>query len=380
MIVFINLSFFGRGAVPRRPREEVRALIDAGYQVTVITDLKYLKYYYEFETYKDKLKIVSIKLIYIHRPFRQLSSELSFAIQGFQALKNIVKKEKVELIVCHSASACYAVARIANKYKIPSLYVIRSLIWDRINNNANPYNKVTTFFYKHAEHYALKNMPYSIAISNYMRKMAIAEGAKPETAIVKHNFVDTEKFYPDKNKIKDIDCLFIGRLSVEKGVSVLLKSLKMLSQKKKVVLIGDGILSKSLKSQAKDIQHDILFTGWIEHEELIQYIQRSKIVVVPSLSEPLGVVVIEAMACGVPVIGSNTGGIPDMIKHGYNGWLVKPNNPKSLANLIDRVLSQEDDLKEIIQAAIETANQFSKKSFNIDIVKFFEKFIRKSNS
>ena len=51
MIVFINLSFFGRGAVPRRPREEVRALIDAGYQVTVITDLKYLKYYYELIDY-----------------------------------------------------------------------------------------------------------------------------------------------------------------------------------------------------------------------------------------------------------------------------------------------------------------------------------------
>ncbi|KKL68202.1 hypothetical protein LCGC14_2127370 [marine sediment metagenome] len=91
MIVQLSLSFFGRGAVMARSRDEVKALLKAGYSVTVITDLKHLTYLNTFNGFKHKLSIIPIKLLYIHYPFRKISSEMIFAIQSYRALKALSK-------------------------------------------------------------------------------------------------------------------------------------------------------------------------------------------------------------------------------------------------------------------------------------------------
>jgi len=369
----------------RRAREEVKALLNAGHRVLVITDFKHKRYLNSFKEFKNNLYIIPLKLLYLHKPIpkvslRKVSSELSFTIQCYNLLKTLNKKEPIDLIISHLSTACYAVARFAKKNKIPSAWVIQELINDRIASFSNPYNWFTTQLYKHSTKYALSNIHYLIANSSYIKKLAIMEGAKVENTFVKHNSIDTKLFHPDKDNIKDIDILYFGRLSIEKGVNVLLEASKYLSKNRNILIIGDGYLYKNLEHKAKYLHCNIKFQGWVDHKLLPQFIRRAKLVVVPSLSEPQGVVVLEAMACGVPVIGTNIGGIPEMIKHNENGWLVKPNNPNVLGKMIEKALSDDKKLILASQAAQKTAESFSINRFNCDIVDLYDSFIEKFKS
>ena len=378
LFVHITQSYFSHGAVMRRARQESKALLDAGHRVVIITDLRWSSHLYELNDYKDKLYIIPIKPLYIYQ-FRSISAQLSFAFKAYYALKKLSKKEKIDFIVSHNATVCYAVARFGNKRNIPSAWVIQDLIRDRLETGS-PYNKRETLMYIHSNKYALKNMPFLIPVSEYTRRLAIMDGAKPENTIIKYNTVDTSRFSPDQSVKKEIDILFFGRLSIEKGIDILIDSTKYLSKNRCIVIIGDGPLANELKKQAKQVKHKIKFLGFIEHALLPQYIRRAKIVVTPSRSECHAAVPLESMACGVPVIASRVAGMEDTIQHEKNGWLLNQNNAKTLGVQIEETLSNEEKLKKISIEAIKKADFFSEKRFNKDIVKFYEMLIKKYNS
>lgn len=96
-----------------------------------------------------------------------------------------------------------------------------------------------------------------------------------------------------------------------------------------------------------DIKNNVIFTGRIPRVELPYYYAASDVVVVPSLQEAWSLVVTEAMASGKPVIGTNVGGIPDQIIDGYNGFLVPPRNPKSIAEKILWLYENQDQTKKM---------------------------------
>lgn len=375
MIVEICLSFFGRGAVMQRARNEVKALLKAGKDVTVITDLIHRRYLNFFKDLEKKPKFIPIKLIYLFGPTRKVIGELSFAIRLYQALKSISYKENIELIVCHGSSYCFAVGCFAKRRKIPTAFVIQELINERIKTSTNPYNWYVTKWYQLANRYAISKIEFFIADSSYMKKFIIKEGAFYRKTYILHNPVDLSIFSPKHGIQKEFDILFIGRLSIEKGVEVLIKASKFISKNRKILIIGDGSLYKKLEIMACNTSKNIKFQGWVDHEELPKFIRKSKILVVPSLSEPQGVVVLEAFACGVPVIGTYVGGIPDMIVHNKNGCLIKPNDSRVLGETIDNVLKDEKKLHSFSQESLKTVQKFSLTKFNIKIVKLYEKLI-----
>ena len=128
MIIEVCLNFFSVGGVMRRARGEVKALLNAGYRVVVITDLKhvYKEYFDEFNELRDKLHILPIRPFYLHpKPIhkislRIISRDLSFAILCYKALTTLSKKESIDLIISHGATQCYGVAHFAQIKNIPS--------------------------------------------------------------------------------------------------------------------------------------------------------------------------------------------------------------------------------------------------------------------
>lgn len=360
----------------RRARQETKALLDAGHNVIVITDLKWKSSWRELERYKKRLYILPLNPFYIPRPFHIVSSQLSFSLKIYYALKRIAEKKSIDLIVSHFSTACYAIARFAKKRNIPSVWVIQDLIKDRMATG-NPYNLIETKLFLHSNPYALKNMSYIISVSKYSRKLAIIDGAKPENTFIKHNSINTNLFLPSKDINKDIDILFFGRLSIEKGVKILIDATQYLSRKRNIVIIGEGPLENMLKRQTKNIYHDIKFKGFINHELLPQYIRRAKVVVAPSLSECHAAVPMEAMACGVPVIASRVSGMEDTIDNKKNGWLLPHNNSETLGKLIEEVLSDEQKLKQVSQAALKKSEFFSETRFNHEIVELYKMLVEK---
>lgn len=107
------------------------------------------------------------------------------------------------------------------------------------------------------------------------------------------------------------------------------------------------------------VGHAFRFWGWKSGDELLDIYSQADVFTMPSLVEALGVAFLEAMACGLPVVGTSVGGIPEIIKHGENGLLVEPGNAQQLAQALIQVLKDDNLRKQLIAGGLDTASQFS---------------------
>ncbi|MGB9201636.1 glycosyltransferase family 4 protein [Methanobacterium sp.] len=145
--------------------------------------------------------------------------------------------------------------------------------------------------------------------------------------------------------------LFFGSLVPYKGPDILLKAFKVIKKEfpdVKLIFAGRGQMLVELRDMAKkfDIEDDVIFLGFVEEEDKALYYKSADIFSLPStnMAESFGIVNLEAMASGVPLVGSNLGGIPDIIHEGENGLLAKPCDYQSLANSLLKLL-KDDDLR-----------------------------------
>ncbi len=122
--------------------------------------------------------------------------------------------------------------------------------------------------------------------------------------------------------------LFLGRLSEEKGPDILLDALTALApaQRPFVVFAGEGELRARLEQQAavKGLTDRTRFAGFVPHGEIGWWLRAADVIALPSRSEGLPHALLEAMAAGLPAIASAVGSVPDVLRHGENGWLVPP--------------------------------------------------------
>ena len=143
--------------------------------------------------------------------------------------------------------------------------------------------------------------------------------------------------------------VFVGRLVAVKSVDLLFEALRLMPNRVSLVIIGDGAERERLESLAASVEgHDIEFVGFLGHQEIAGYLQDARALVMPSLAEAGGTNVIEAMASGLPVIGSNWGGISDFLTEDV-GILVEPSSRSGfIANFAAAMtkLSEDPDLAE----------------------------------
>jgi len=188
------------------------------------------------------------------------------------------------------------------------------------------------------------------------------------------NGVDLRKFNPFidareiKRELKLKDCkviMFVGRLVPVKGLKYLLKAVEILVKEIrniKLIIVGDGPYRNEYEKAAQPIKKYTLFLGF--RSDVPQLLSISDVLVLPSISEGWPAVVLEAAACGKPVVCSNVGGIPEMVIHGKTGYLINPGDVDALAYYIARILSS-DDLKESMGMA---AYKYVKKYFSCEIM------------
>jgi glycosyltransferase involved in cell wall biosynthesis len=185
--------------------------------------------------------------------------------------------------------------------------------------------------------------------------------------------------------------LFVGRLIPWKGVRVLIEAMKKVCNHPfwfHLIIIGDGPERGDLEelSRRLEIEHSVEFTGRFGRDTLLAYYHRADLFVLPSTTvdgqtEGLGVVLLEAMASGLPVIGSNTGGIPDIIQDRVNGLLVSPGDPDVLADAILSILSDPDLAEQFKKAGFRTVNErFSWDCIVDQFIQVYKKALFKSDS
>ena len=137
---------------------------------------------------------------------------------------------------------------------------------------------------------------------------------------------------PDKKLL-----ISTARLSREKNIILLLKTLISLPKEYHLVLVGGGPHKNGLQKLAKKFKVDdqVTFSGRIPHKQISQYYSAADIFVFPSTTETFGNVILEAYASGLPTVGVNEGGVVDLIMDGYTGFIAEAKNPNDIAEKVD---------------------------------------------
>ena len=200
-----------------------------------------------------------------------------------------------------------------------------------------------------------------VAVSDGMR--ADISAAYPEISAerirVIRNGIDTDEYHPDPNtdvlEQYGIDLsrpyvIFVGRITRQKGVPVLLRAASGLVPQAQLVLCAGQADTPELEVEVTGLVEGLRATRsgvvWIPEmlpkREVIQLLTHAAVFACPSVYEPLGIVNLEAMACGTAVVGSRTGGIPEVVADGQTGLLVPPGEPEPLAVALNALVSDPD--------------------------------------
>lgn len=238
---------------------------------------------------------------------------------------------------------------------------------------------------------ALARTSVLTVLSQFLGDRAKRFGYKGEMKIIP-NGVGIEKFelrsmnYELRKKIReelgfkenDIALITTSRLVKKNGVEDVVKALSDLPSNVKFVICGVGELEESLKLKAKSLKVEdrVIFAGNVSQDVLPKYLRASDIFIRASLSEGFGISFIEAMASKLPVVATPVGGITDFLKDGETGYFCKPNDPKSVAETIKRVLADQNKSLVVGQAYKMVLERYDWDKIVPEIRKIFDNITR----
>ncbi len=180
----------------------------------------------------------------------------------------------------------------------------------------------------------------------YLRSL----GVQSQRITVIPNGIDLAKFEGKNRRIRNEESasiLYVGRVYPEqKGLETLIRSISLISYSKRPIvnIVGEdwgGSASLLNLANKLKVQDRVKLLGRLDSDKLVQAYNSADLFVMPSLFEPFGIVLLEAMASGLPVVASRVGGIPEVVKEGKTALLVPPGNPEELRTAIEELLSND---------------------------------------
>lgn len=326
-------------------------LSDRGHEVHVIT----------IKDRKEK-KFEIMENFYVHRiKFTRLFTYTFGEMLYYLKILFIVKKSNIEVIHVQMIRHGRAGVLIKKLAGIPFV----------VSPQGSDIYKSSIYFKKTIAKFVFKNADVVIALTNNMKK-EIQKIYKRKVVIVP-NGVDIRQFENlDKGKIrKELKIskqkkviLFVGRLHSIKGVKYLIQAIKIILNKDKnvkLLIVGDGDERKNLENLCKNLnlENHVTFVGEVSPEKVPKYMVASDIFVLPSLSESFGIVNIQAMYCGLPIVATNVGGIPENVIDQINGFLIEPRNEYQIAEKVILLLNNNELREKISENNKEKASNYS---------------------
>lgn len=249
-----------------------------------------------------------------------------------------VKKIKPEIV--HGIMESYAgVALIMTKLFYPTAIRLLTLQSGDLDDARKQKTLAVKLFWRRIH----LTPDFITAISNFLASRARRLGVSANKIKVIPNGVNLDQI-PSRDEIRPGQIICVSRLSWEKGLNFLIEAWPLVLTEfsnAKLLIVGEGPERKGIEEQISlaRLSASVVLTGRLPHSEVLKKMTESEIFICPSLAEGLGIVFIEAQACGVPVIGTNVGGIPDVIDHEKTGLLISPGSALAIGNAIIRLLS-----------------------------------------
>lgn len=292
--------------------------------------------------------------------------QLNFAMLEY-AIK-LAENNKFDIIHGHDWLVAYAARVLRKSYSIPLITTIHATEYGRNYGIHNDLQRTIN----NVEKWLINESDRLIVNSNYMKNELVSVfDVDINKVSVISNGVDLKKFdnietdevfrlnYAAKNEKL---VLFVGRLVNEKGVHVLIEAMpKILSNYHdvKFVIAGKGPCLNSLIEQSRklNVSDRLYFTGFVSEEVLLKLYKCADIAVFPSIYEPFGIVALEGMVAGIPVVVSDTGGLREIINHYEDGMKFYSGNSNSLADCIIELLKNNGLSERIRNVALQKVHR-----------------------
>jgi len=342
--------------------------------------------------YKNSKKIDEYKGIKVYR-FRSVAlpgfeNLIRMAFPTVNELDEIIKREKIDLV--YTVVPFPASLRAIKAARLNNLKVVS-------HSHAQPENILLHFpklfqnrFFEYLVYkyllFVYNKTDLLLCPSKFAQRKLNEHHVHVKTQVVS-NGVDTSSFvwknstsFMKRNKlsIKDVQVLYVGRLHPEKSLDTLVKAVPFVLEKTKNVhfnIVGKGYLKEQLEKIASDlkVEEKIKFFGRVSDEDLILAYNMCDIFVLPSLAELEGMVVLEAMACGKPIVIANSKESASVDFVDGNGFLFEPKNQKDLADNLLKLIGDEKLRKKMGHESYKRSKEYD---INKSVDKLEETFCR----
>jgi glycosyltransferase involved in cell wall biosynthesis len=268
---------------------------------------------------------------------------------SYKRTKNLLEKRDIDIVHFHSPLFTFLIG-LMRKKKHPTIMTTHYLLEIKANSfSAALYRRFIKFMTKTIGRYVDK----IICVNRDYIPIFEKWGINPDKLIYIPNGVDIKKFSPGISKIKKKFekqklIVYFGRLHYQKNVDLLIRSFKLLKNKMeniKLVIIGDGTDYHKLKKMSTD-DKDIIMTGFVSDEDLVDYLRAANIIVFPSRGENASFTLMEAMACELPVVSSDVGNAKRILGNG-RGFLLEKYTEEEIAGICEQVLNDEKNARKI---------------------------------
>ncbi|GAX86808.1 conserved hypothetical protein [Lebetimonas natsushimae] len=318
--------------------EVSKELIKKGFETEIISGKgNYIKYQ------EIPLKMFDFtkrnKVINLGNRFRKWGERISFFKNAYSYLKN----QKYDVFLIHKPLdffSCYFMKKINPNIK--TIFI----------SGGEDFYGFDKFFSKYVDYmFAVSKANKEIIENRYKRKVKLLYNGVDIDVFRKDEVVRNEmkkKYNLEDKKV----LLSVGRIEGWKGFNLVIEILPELPEEFVYILIGKGKELENLKKLAKklNVENRVLFLGEIENKELFKYINMADLFIQPSIGhEAFGITLIEAMACGVPVIASRNGGMKEIVKDNENGFLFEINNKQELKEKILKAIDMKFNTREYVK-------------------------------
>lgn len=210
-----------------------------------------------------------------------------------------------------------------------------------------------------------KDAAFVIANSQGLKDLALKSNPQKEIGVI-YNGIDTKEFFPagEKRDKDKFTIICVSRVTPRKGIRFLVQAFKLLSgryEQVRMVIAGDGNEKKSLEDlvMSLGLKERVEFLGVVPHENVLEHYQRADIFVLPSLNEGMSNVMLEALATGLPVVATDTGGTKELLTDGLNGLVVRMRDADDLAEKIEKLILNPELKNSMSQESRKLAEKLS---------------------
>ncbi len=276
-------------------------------------------------------------------------------------IKSVLSRENFDIIHLHEPfmpMLCSAVLRFSNTANVATFHAFGSKPGYKFGR------PISTIMLRRR----LRKLDGKIAVSQ--AAMEFASKYVPGYYNIIPNGIDLELFSPDVSPISEfcdgkLNILFVGRLEKQKGVNYLIKAYRRVRQEvpnSRLIIVGPGtrLRGKYEKEVVRSGLKDVIFVGGKPQSELPQYYKTADVFCAPATGlESFGIVLLEAMAVGKPIVATNIEGYNSVLTHGVEGLLVPPKNEEMLARALVSLLTDESLRREMGARARLKAMEYS---------------------